>query len=235
MNDDVEVSVPSVQLTGVPELTGNRYGYCGNDFGAVRDLPASIISTCRELVRSVGIYLAREGYVGIFGVDLAIDHAHAHILEVNPRLQGSTWLLGLLEVGSGLVPSVVKHYQALLNGRGPVSQGGEPPAGSVAQAILHLQSNDARRVSHSLRCGVYSSGSDGALTYVRKASWPLVLSTHEVFLFGLPRTGTVVESGAVLARVACSRRLALADGRALTNGGRAIVGAIHGAFVLHSP
>jgi hypothetical protein len=230
--DGVESSTPSVQLTGIPELTPTRHAYCGNDFSAVRELAPSIVATCRALTRSVGRWLQAEGYRGLFGVDLVADGRTVSILEVNPRMQGSTWLLGELEARSGVVPMVVRHFQLWMDEDVPASPTDVrlPPSG--AHGMLHLVSGGARRVSHRLRCGIYQLHRGGRLRDRVDPRWPLALASNEVFLCGLPLSGSVVEAGAVVARFACDGGLSRCDGRALTARGQAIVRAIEQELTL---
>jgi predicted ATP-grasp superfamily ATP-dependent carboligase len=212
--DAVELSPPSIQLSGVPELVGVRHGYCGNDFGAVAELPTAVVNSCRALARSIGVWLKSEGYLGIFGVDFACDDDRVRVLEVNPRLQGSSWLLADVEERSGKLSLIVKHVLAYLGADWPNDAGTDVDL-SAAQGILHLRSDVAHVVSHTLRCGTYELGPDNSLIFRRRPSWPLTLSSTEVFLFGLPGNNTIIDAGAVSARFACSFRITDRTGRHL--------------------
>lgn len=233
--DGVQVSRPSVQLTGVPALGNTPYGYCGNDFGAAETLAASVVERSQELTRLVGRWLMDEGYSGLYGVDLAVLGDVVSILEVNPRLQGSTWLLAALEARQGMVPLVVKHFAQLLGS--PILAGEEslaplaPLAPLAAQAILHSLAGERLRMSHSLESGVYEIDAHDQLHYRWPPPWPPVFSGREILVFGLPpKHGVVIDSGAVLARFACGQLLAQGDGRTLTAFGLSVVRAIRREF-----
>jgi predicted ATP-grasp superfamily ATP-dependent carboligase len=116
ISSEIEVSQPSVQLTGISELGNAPFGYCGNDFTLVKAFRESVVERSRQLTRSVGQWLLDEGYAGLYGVDLAVCDDIVTVLEVNPRLQGSTWLLATLEACRGRVPLVVKHFAHFFGG-----------------------------------------------------------------------------------------------------------------------
>src|SRR5205085_7226763 len=86
----VSVHAPSVQLIGLPECTEQRFGYCGNDFGAVAALERAGLDTLDTMVRSAGRWLVERGYRGAFGLDALIDGPDVLLTEINPRFQGSS-------------------------------------------------------------------------------------------------------------------------------------------------
>lgn len=227
----IEISFPSVQLSGVPEMVANTAGYCGNDFTAMRRFAPKTVEHARGLVKSVGIWLLSQGYAGLFGVDLALSDSFATtVLEVNPRLQGSTWLLAEIEECNEVVPSVVRHFMQLL--RCPLVYQCEQPnfAPSGAQGILHLLEDKTRNIAHNLECAIYALGSDGHLLYRRPVTRPLTLGADEVFIFGLPPTRAKIDPGAVLARFACAGTIVGPRSRGLTTLGHQIVTALRREF-----
>ncbi|HZZ51453.1 MAG TPA: ATP-grasp domain-containing protein, partial [Pseudonocardia sp.] len=107
-----EVLRPSLQLTDV-EGSGSSFGqYSGSDFRGPDRLPALALSRCRTAMRRIGTGLGELGYRGVFGVDFAIRGENAYALEVNCRMQGSTWLLGEIEFGEGSPPTMLRHIAA---------------------------------------------------------------------------------------------------------------------------
>ena len=63
---------PSVQLIGIPDLTRRTFGYCGNDFGAIRHLDPRFVKEFEKMVLKVGGWLWSQGYLGAFGVDALV-------------------------------------------------------------------------------------------------------------------------------------------------------------------
>ena len=92
----VRAFLPSYQLIGVKELTTRQLGYCGNDFGAVKQLGEDIVNRIEEAVLQVGRWLAKKEYLGIFGADLLVVNNRIYLVEINPRFQGSTQLSSAL-------------------------------------------------------------------------------------------------------------------------------------------
>ncbi len=78
-----------IDLTGHPELTPYRGGWCGNDI-----FPGLLSDADRErawqLTRRLGDRLAREGYRGQLEVDYLLDRdtGELYLGELNPRLSG---------------------------------------------------------------------------------------------------------------------------------------------------
>ena len=78
-------------LTGYPELTPYKGGWCGNDL-----FPEALSDEHRakaiELVRRLGDRLGREGYKGFFEVDVLIDvdTDEVYLGELNPRISGAS-------------------------------------------------------------------------------------------------------------------------------------------------
>lgn len=105
---------PSVQLIGLPTCTDKPFGYCGNDFGAVRNLDVSSIDAVDASTRLVGRWLAEHGYVGSFGVDYLIHDGAALFTEVNPRFQGSTHASCRLSIEADEACLMLDHLAAFL-------------------------------------------------------------------------------------------------------------------------
>lgn len=121
-HDGVTLHPPSVQLIGVPECTDRPFGYCGNDFGAMKDLDVSVIDQMQEVTWRIGIWLSSYGYRGAFGVDFLVDGGRALFTEVNPRFQGVTHLSCQLSAEAGESCIMLEHIAALLGLDSPVSR-----------------------------------------------------------------------------------------------------------------
>jgi biotin carboxylase len=76
-------------LTGYPELTPYRGGWCGNDIFPEALSPGHR-ERARELTRRLGDRLAREGYRGLLEIDYLLDRdsGELYLGELNPRLSG---------------------------------------------------------------------------------------------------------------------------------------------------
>ncbi|QQG48240.1 MAG: ATP-grasp domain-containing protein [archaeon] len=132
----VSLHSPSLQLIGVPSCTSRTFGYCGNDFARIRELPANILDSLEEIVLKTGRWLASVGYLGAFGVDAIVHDAKVLLAEVNPRFQGSSALSASLDAEldrpdvflchiasfQGLTPPPIDHLRDLASSQGRVSQ-----------------------------------------------------------------------------------------------------------------
>jgi hypothetical protein len=56
-DEGVTVHHPSVQLIGIPGCVTRPFGYCGNDFGLVRDLEPRVLDQIESSTRSIGAWL----------------------------------------------------------------------------------------------------------------------------------------------------------------------------------
>ena len=143
--DGVTVDLPSVQLIGIPSCTDRPFGYCGNDFGAVKDLDPIVLSRIEDYTIRIGRWLRTQGYIGTFGVDYLVQGDTPLFTEVNPRFQGSTHLSARLEVQAGRSCLVLEHLGACLGVPAPVE---EPLAERVhripdaAHVVVHRTHRD---------------------------------------------------------------------------------------------
>jgi hypothetical protein len=111
----VRAFLPSYQLIGVKESTNRQLGYCGNDFGAVKQLGEKIINGIEEVIMQVGAWLAKKEYIGIFGADLLVENGRIYLVEINPRFQGSTLLASKLSEQIDDADPYGEHLAAFLN------------------------------------------------------------------------------------------------------------------------
>jgi len=110
----VTLQPASLQLIGIPNLTDRPFGYCGNDFAAVRLLSSSVLDELDRSVRLVGTWLSNQGYRGGFGADYLLSDRELYFAEVNARLQGSTRLATALVAEAGHLDPMLEHLASQL-------------------------------------------------------------------------------------------------------------------------
>lgn len=110
----VTVHHPSVQLVGITSCVTREFGYCGNDFGLVRDLEPRVIDQIEANTQAIGGWLGRHGYLGSFGVDYLVTDGVPLFTEVNPRFQGSTSASCRLSIEAGRACLMLEHVAAWL-------------------------------------------------------------------------------------------------------------------------
>jgi hypothetical protein len=113
-NGSVRLHAPSLQLVGIRACTGRRFGYCGNDFARVRDLDPKTLDAFEDMALSVGKWLAREGYVGVFGIDAVVHDGKLFLAEINARFQGSSPMAAQLVDVQGRANLFLDHLAAFL-------------------------------------------------------------------------------------------------------------------------
>ena len=225
----VHVSPPSVQTIGIAELGTAANEYCGNDWSAAAAYSETVRAAISAQTAAIGGWLDAIGYIGAFGVDFAVSGDRVSPLEVNPRLQGSTWALAGIEEAADLPPTSVAHMTALDDR--PIKIGRATPSlARGAQLILHADAPGGVVVS-TPQHGRHRLGPDG-LCHVGPGLLPADCSEDDILVGGMPDRGKRVEAGAVIARVFSWRRLASSDGRQLTPLGYRLVSRVKAAIEL---
>ncbi len=103
-------------LTGYPELTPYRGGWCGNDIYP-EALSAEHRANARELTRKLGDRLAQEGYRGLLEVDYLVDADSGDMFlgELNPRISGISSMTNVSASAYADVPLFLFHLLEYLD------------------------------------------------------------------------------------------------------------------------
>jgi len=216
----VTVHPGSLQLIGIPSCTTRRFGYCGNDLAAFGALPPIAIGQMDCMTRLVGRWLARQGYLGAFGVDYLVDvetddAGTVFFAEINPRFQGSTSLTTSATADAGRVDLMLDHLSAFL--------GIEPAAGEVAITLTEWQSALpplAQIIVHNRAEELLRLATPAGLIPPAGASGRVELN---------PEPGILVDSGAVLYRLVCEEGVTT-TGFELHDRYERLVASLSGAF-----
>ncbi len=97
-------------LTGHPQLTPYRGGWCGNDMFAGA-MSAAHREAARSATARLGDRLAREGYRGFFEVDYLVDRdtGELYLGELNPRISGVTSITDVTAAAYADLPLFAFH------------------------------------------------------------------------------------------------------------------------------
>jgi hypothetical protein len=232
------ISAASLQLAGIPATGAHGVIYCGNDFGAASEFPPAVSRAVAAWTSRLGSWLLEQGFQGIFGADFCVSGERVFLLEVNPRLQGSTWLLGEAERAAGVEPLLVAHVARAMSAAmlAPSWEGHdrEPDVRSAltgGQLILRWPGPGVGLTRGELSTGIYRF--DGRTLVWRRAGRGLTdCGLNEVYLGGLPGIAkSRVEPGAVLARVACWPRLAGVDSGTLSSYGSRLAAGVQNLLI----
>lgn len=152
-DDCVTVHHPSVQLIGIPSLVTRRFGYCGNDFGAARELSPATLDQIEQSTKRIGIWLRAHGYFGSFGVDFLVKDDIALFTEVNPRFQGSTVASCRLSIRAEATCLMLEHLASCLG----LSKVAQLPVRELARGVsdyanvvVHWTGDEPRALSPAL-------------------------------------------------------------------------------------
>lgn len=113
-NGEVSLHPPSLQIIGIPECTRRKFGYCGNDFAYIAELPDEILDKMENYVRTAGRWMRKQGYLGAFGVDALLYEGEVYITEINPRFQGSSDMSSWLDLDMDRPDMFLDHIAAFL-------------------------------------------------------------------------------------------------------------------------
>lgn len=189
-DDGVTVHFPSVQLIGLPSCTSRPFGYCGNDFSAVRNLDSQLLVRIEQATRTIGQWLHRYGYRGTFGVDYLYFEDRLLFTEVNARFQGSTRASARLSVLLDEPCLPLEHVAAHLGISAP------------AQRPLTERVNDCPSLSQVV---VHWTGRSPATVDVDDLRERICGVDSTARMDARPPSDVVIDPGATVARFALER------------------------------
>jgi hypothetical protein len=166
-----------------------------------------VLRAIYEQTRKIGLWIARQGFRGLWGLDLILDGSDVYPLDLNARLQGSTSLLTELQETEGEAPLLLAHAASFLE-NGPAllkrlaASWADPQPYHGAQIFLRSRKDDWCEVGGSVRPGVYAWDGTGA-SYRREGLTIADIQAADEFVLTryMPRLGTRVEAGVVLCKI----------------------------------
>jgi glutathione synthase/RimK-type ligase-like ATP-grasp enzyme len=99
----------SYQITGIKELTNNLGGTVGNDWYYREGITKDILSKIITYSTQIGELMRKEGYLGMFGLDLIITADDVYIIEINARQPASIPMYTKMQITSEEVPLSLIH------------------------------------------------------------------------------------------------------------------------------
>lgn len=208
-------------LTGYPELTPYKGGWCGNDL-----FPEALTPTQRATaiahVRRLGDRLAKEGYLGFLEIDVLVDlqDDSVYLGELNPRISGASSMTNVTAGAYADVPLFLFHLLEFMDVEYTVDveeineRWRELAAVDVwAQLIMKEPADAVERILRAPRTGTYHLDEDGTLEFARVSNdWHEVTHEDEAFFLRVYATGDFRFKGADLGILVTKGRMQTAEG-----------------------
>src|SRR6478672_5227288 len=208
-------------LTGYPELTPYRGGWCGNDLFP-EALSEGHRATAIRHVQRLGDRLRKEGYRGFFEVDVLVDldSDEVYLGELNPRISGASSITNVTAGAYADIPLFLFHLLEFMGVDFTVDvdeineRWRDLAAVDVwAQLIMKEPTDAVERILAAPRTGTYRLDEDGNLSFVRISNdWHEVTHEDECFYLRVYGPGDYRFKGADLGILVTKGRMQTADG-----------------------
>ncbi|MEI2778880.1 MAG: biotin carboxylase [Tetrasphaera sp.] len=207
-------------LTGFPELTPYRGGWCGDDLSP-DSLTTSQRTRALEHVRRLGDRLRQEGYKGYFEVDVLVDTDtdEVYLGELNPRFSGVTSMTNVTAGAYADVPLFLFHLLDHIdidydldvdeiNARWLELAAID----DWSQLIMKTSDPTIRFITDAPSTGVYAFDPDGVLQYRRPGlDWHSLADSNEAFFLRVYGKGDYLFKGADLGILVTKNRMQTED------------------------
>lgn len=152
--ENIFTSTPSYQITGLEPFTDRPFATVGNDWSlAVKLLSENQLKQIKQMAEEIGTKLARQGWKGLFGIDVVADEETGNIflIEINARQPASTTYESELQKGIRKKEKGISTFEAHLCALLEIPNEGPElvPVGEGAQVILRVN-HEFRIMNHEL-------------------------------------------------------------------------------------
>lgn len=226
-------------LTGHPELTPYRGGWCGNDM-----FPGAMSEEHRGAARAatarLGDRLAREGYRGFFEVDYLLDRdtGDLYLGELNPRISGVTSITNVTAAAYADMPLFAFHLIEFMGVDYEIDvdeindRWGRVELLDVwTQMVIKDCEERVEVITEAPRTGVWRMDEDGSVAWGRWGhDWHSIQDESEAFFLRVSGPGDYRYKGGDLGILVSRGRFQTDDGT-LTERARRWVNEIKGRYV----
>jgi hypothetical protein len=221
-------------ITGFPEVTPYKGGWCGNDVfhdGLERERKA-----IQRMAQKLGDRLYRTGYRGAFCMDFLIDTdtREVYLGEINPRVSGASPMTNLISSTYGGCPVYMFHLLEFMDVNWELDlakvQSRWSEFDTWGQLILKYPVDRVEMITKAPASGIYRMDDKGDIRLTRKSiDWFLVSGEEEAFYLRVYTAGDYRYHGADMG-ILVSRGRFQTDDRKLTERAMAWVAAINREF-----
>lgn len=177
------------QLIDVPEvLDGEQVlgQFLGHDWGN-KDYSEAAVNLAEKIVITMGEYLAKKNFKGIFGIDMMYDPQEPDMIypiECNPRFTGAFPMVSLLMLEKGLPPFDLFH---ILEHRRIKYEVNVPALNKLYKEVLpqsniYIGGQKVVRMPVAMKQGIYGFNESGDIKYLRPGVFPWHLKSEFEFL-----------------------------------------------------
>lgn len=187
-NGDLYFGNPSLQITGIDELTDYPFSTVGNDWSFVRN------ETVRKAITDhggvIGLELAKEGWFGMFGLDFiwSSEEEKLYLIEINARQPASAVCESYIQQRSGIAPAIMERHLGSLLNIGSTNFNSDS-VDYLDGAQVFVRRKGARssqslnsKISIDLEVGEYSF-EDGKLEFIKPALSLAEIEDNNFFIF----------------------------------------------------
>ncbi|TWP33525.1 biotin carboxylase [Leekyejoonella antrihumi] len=227
-----------VDLTGYPELTPYKGGWCGNDLFPEALTPEQR-SHAIEHVRRLGDRLAQEGYKGFLEIDVLVDLAtdEVYLGELNPRISGASSMTNVTAGAYADVPLFLFHLLEFMDVDYVVdveeinTRWHDLAAVDVWSQLIMKEPGDGIELIHAApQTGTWHLDDDGSFAFQSvSADWHDITTEDEAFFLRVYAAGDYRFKGADLGILVTKGRMQSAEG--LTAKCRTFIEAIRSRYV----
>ncbi|MGH2970122.1 MAG: biotin carboxylase [Solirubrobacteraceae bacterium] len=207
-------------LTGHPELTPHKGGWCGNDIFP-EALSPEHLERARVLTQKLGDRLAVEGYRGFMEIDYLadVDSGELYLGEINPRISGVTSMTNVTAGAYADVPLFLFHLLEYLDVDYEIDVGDINRRWAVAssvdvwsQIILKETGEDVEQLTDAPRTGIWRLGGSGEIGFARWGhDWHSLHDEQEAFFLRVLGPGDYRYPGADLGVLVARSRMQTED------------------------
>jgi len=225
-------------LTGYPELTPYRGGWCGNDIFS-EALSPEHRERARVLTQQLGERLAGEGYRGFFEVDYLVDldTGELYLGELNPRLSGVTSMTNVTAGAYAEIPLFLLHLIEFLDVPYEIDVdainerwGRTDSVDDWSQLIIKETRPEVELLTAAPRTGLWRLSTDGQASFAGGGNdWHGIHDDCEAFYLQVLGEGDYRYPGADLGLLVSRCRMQ-DDSNQLTSRARQWIGAIREQF-----
>jgi biotin carboxylase len=207
-------------LTGYPELTPHKGGWCGNDIFP-EALSPEHTERARTLTRKLGDRLAAEGYRGFLEIDYLVDtdSDELYLGEINPRISGVTSMTNVTASAYADLPLFLFHLLEYMDVDYEIDtdeiNARWAQASSVdvwSQLVLKDTGDRVERLTAAPRTGIFKHEPGGRIAFSRWGNdWHSLYDETEAFFLRVLGPGDYRYPGADLGVIVNRSRMQTED------------------------